>query len=368
MPEKLDCVVVGAGVVGLAIARLLAVSGREVLVLEAEEAFGTQTSSRNSEVIHAGIYYPQSSQKAALCLSGKRQLYAYCQDRAIDHKQCGKLIVATDKAQTVELEHILAAGQANGVDDLIWLPQSEVAQKAPELRAHAAIWSPSTGIVDSHQLMLAFIGDIENAGGTVAYRSRVKAVNASKNPLLLDIESDGQLTLSANVVINCAGIGATSLACNVSGLDRQTIPAVDFAKGSYFSYGGPSPFDCLVYPVPTPGGLGIHLTLDQSGQARFGPDVEWINGIDYAVDPAGKEKFVNAIKDYWPSVNPDKLYPAYSGIRVKTKPNTADFHDFIFSGPAQHGIAGLVNLYGIESPGLTSCLAIADHVAALIKA
>ncbi len=367
MPEKVDCVVIGAGVVGLAVARRLAVAGRDVLILEAEDSFGTQTSSRNSEVIHAGIYYPQSSQKAALCLPGKRQLYAYCQDHGVEHKRCGKIIVATNKAQTADLKNILVAGQTNGVDDLVWLSSSEIAQKAPELRADAAIWSPSTGIIDSHQLMLAFIGNIEHGGGTIAYRSRVKSVDASKSSLFLQVECNGELTLSANTVINCAGIGAVGLAHKISGLDAQSIPRIDFAKGSYFTYSGASPFDCLVYPVPTPGGLGIHLTLDQSGKARFGPDVEWVKDIDYAVNPAGKEKFVNEIKDYWPSLDPDKLHPAYSGIRVKTMPDAADFHDFIFSGPAHHGVPGLINLYGIESPGLTSCLAIADHVAALLN-
>lgn len=362
MPERVDCIVVGAGVVGLAVARQLAISGREVLLVEAAGDIGTETSSRNSEVIHAGIYYPAGSQKAALCNPGKELLYTYCADRGIEHKQCGKLIVATENNQIPVLQDILQAGYTNGVDDLVWLSEAEVRKREPALKASAAIWSPSTGIVNSHQLMLGLQADIEAHGGTLSFHSRVTGISTITGELVLTVDDNNTpCRVTANAVVNCAGIGAIPLARSITGLPQASIPSVEFAKGSYFSYMGPTPFDCLVYPVPTPGGLGIHLTLDQSGQARFGPDVEWVEEINYDVSASAKNKFAQAVAAYWPEVQPERLSPAYSGIRVKTKPTGRNYHDFIFSGPKEHGVKGLVNMFGFESPGLTSCLSIGQH-------
>ncbi len=362
MTARVDCIVVGAGVVGLAVARQLAIFGREILLLEAAGDIGTETSSRNSEVIHAGIYYPAGSQKAALCCPGKNLLYNYCADRGIDHKRCGKLIVATEETQIPGLQEILHTGRANGVSDLAWLSEADVATKEPALKASAAIWSPSTGIVDSHQLMLALLADIEAHGGTISFHTRVTDILTTEGELVLTVDNNNApYRVAASSVVNCAGLGAIPLARSISGLPSSSIPSVEFAKGSYFSYMGQTPFDCLVYPVPTPGGLGIHLTLDQAGQARFGPDVEWVEEINYDVNASAKSKFAQAVASYWPAVQTERLSPAYSGIRVKTKPRGSNYHDFIFSGPKDHGIKGLLNMFGFESPGLTSCLAIGQQ-------
>ena len=363
--EQIDCVVIGAGVVGLAVARKLAEDGREVLVLEAENAIGTQTSARNSEVVHAGIYYPSSSLKAALCYPGKEALYRYCSDRGVPHKRCGKLIVASDDNQLSGLEGILKTGHANGVTDLTLLDQKTVRETAPALNATAAIWSPSTGIVDSHQLMLALLADIELNGGMLALKSKVKSISPTEGGLQVCVDGDVETNILARTVVNCAGLGAVDVAKRTNGLPQTTIPDVAYAKGSYFAYSGPVPFDCLVYPMPAPGGLGIHLTLDQAGQARFGPDVEWVDTVDYAVDPASKDKFVKSIQTYWPDIQASRLHASYSGIRLKTYGKSREYHDFIVASEQQHCISGLVNLFGIESPGLTSCLAIADYVAAI---
>ena len=366
--ELLDCVVIGAGVIGLAVARRLALAGYDVTILETENAFGTQTSARNSEVIHAGIYYPNDGQKAALCVPGKWMLYDYCRSRGIDHKQCGKYIVASHSGQLQELESINANGVKNGVDDLLFLDETEIKKRQSWLRAYAAIWSPSTGIVDSHQLMMSLLADVEAHGGTLVVNARVLSMEVGENSHHLRIDNAGEsLTVGAKMVVNAAGLGAVPLAHNISGLNRSFIPDIEYAKGSYFSYSGPTPFDSLIYPVPTPGGLGIHLTLDQAGQARFGPDVEWVDGIDYKVNEAAKPKFLAEIADYWPSVEAEKLLPAYSGIRAKVMAKGKSYHDFVFSGPVDHGIEGLINLFGMESPGLTSCLAIAEKVYALIE-
>ncbi len=361
--ERIDCVVIGAGVVGLAVARKLAEGGRDVLVLEAENTIGTQTSARNSEVIHAGIYYPSTSLKAALCSPGKEALYRYCRDRGVPHKQCGKLIVASDEGQLPGLAEILKAGHANGVSDLTILDQQAVRDTSPALNAVAAIWSPSTGIVDSHQLMLSLLADIERNGGTLVLKSEVKSISPLGDALRVCVDGDIETNILARTVVNCAGLGAVEIARRTDGLPESTIPDVAYAKGSYFAYSGSVPFDCLVYPMPAPGGLGIHLTLDQAGQARFGPDVEWVDKIDYGVDLAAKDKFVKSIQTYWPDVQARRLHGSYSGIRLKTYGKSGEYHDFVVSGEQEHGISGLVNLFGIESPGLTSCLAIADYVA-----
>ncbi len=366
--EFVECLVVGAGVIGLAVARALSLSGREVLLVETEPDVGTKTSSRNSEVIHAGIYYPPDSEKAALCLPGKRQLYDYCEARGIAHRRCGKLIVATDAGQHAELEGIFQAGKANGVDDLSMLSGSKVAVRVPELAATAAIWSPSSGIVDSHQLMLALLGDFENSGGTLSLRTKVQKIYLDSDGIMVQLDSDGLLDIRTNALVNCAGLGAIPLAKSMEGLDHAMVPRIEFAKGSYFSFSGSHPFDCLVYPTPTPGGLGTHLTLDLAGQARFGPDVEWVQDENYDVSPNKLDEFYLAIKNYWPSVKKEKLVPAYSGIRAKCMPEGKSYTDFIFSGPKTHGMPGLVNLFGMESPGLTSCLTIADKVTAMLEA
>ena len=362
--ETIDCIVIGAGVVGLAVGSRIAATGREVVVLEAESAVGTQTSARNSEVVHAGIYYPPASLKAAVCLPGREALYRYCADRGVPYKQCGKLIVASANDDLSNLDAILETGHDNGVTDLIKLDQSQVREKASALDAKAALWSPSTGIVDSHQLMLSLLGDLERLGGTLALNSGVKYISRSCGTTLVTVDDVDETTIQADMVVNCAGLGAVAVAGNTQELPSSSIPQIAYAKGSYFAYSGKVPFDCLVYPVPAPGGLGIHLTLDQAGQARFGPDVEWVDEIDYAVDQRSKEKFVKSIQIYWPELDPLRLHASYSGIRIKTFAKGADYHDFIISGPRDHGIPGLVNLFGIESPGLTSCLAIADYVTA----
>jgi len=370
--DTIEYLVIGAGVVGLAVAAKLAECGKEVLVVEAEDAIGTQTSARNSEVIHAGIYYPENSLKAALCMPGRDALYKYCNERGVPYKQCGKLIVAPSSANIDDLNAILVTGEKNGVSDLEYLSREATTERAPALNVSAAIWSPTTGIIDSHQLMLALLGDVENNGGMLALRSKVINVipgndGFGNDGYIVTVENDGQTIIFARSIVNCAGLGATAVANNIQGLPLSTIPSVTYAKGSYFSYAAPVPFDCLIYPMPAPGGLGIHLTLDQAGQARFGPDVEWVNDVDYSVDPNMAGKFTKAISSYWPEIDASKLQASYSGIRIKTFAYGNDFHDFIISGPKQHGLIGLVNLFGIESPGLTSCLAIADYVARTLE-
>ena len=366
--EFVECIVVGAGVVGLAVARALSLAGLDVLLLEAEAEVGTQTSARNSEVIHAGIYYPSDSEKAALCLPGKHQLYDYCASRGLPHSRCGKLIVATNDAQLPELEAILAAGRENGVDDLLLLSGGEVNNRSTELKAEGAIWSPSSGIVDSHQLMLSLLADFENAGGTLAVKTIVFGVDVNPNGITVRAASGSEIvSLRSKVMVNSAGIGAIPLAKKMNGLPLGAIPDIKFAKGSYFSYTGSHSFDCLVYPVPTPGGLGTHLTLDMAGQARFGPDVEWVEDENYHVSPAKLDEFYEAVRDYWPGVVKERLSPAYAGIRAKCAPAGKSYTDFIFSGPETHGVSGLVNLFGMESPGLTSCLAIADRVKSILN-
>ena len=363
--ERVDCVVIGAGVVGLAVARALALAGREVLVLEAENAIGTQTSARNSEVIHAGMYYPTGSLKAQLCVRGRSLLYAYLQERGIAHQRCGKLIVATDDAQVAELHTIARQGAANGVDDLVWLTAQQARAMEPVLRCVAALHSPSTGTVDSHGLMLALLGDIENAGGMLALNSALATAVCRNDGITLEAV-DGTRLL-AKTVVNAAGLQAPDLARRFDGLPPQHVPQAWYAKGNYFSLSGRSPFSRLIYPVPQPGGLGVHLTLDQGGQARFGPDVEWVDDPqDLTVQAARGDSFYAAIRDYWPALPDGALLPAYAGMRPKIQGPQQGAADFCIQGPGEHGVPGLVNLFGIESPGLTSALAIGDHVAGLL--
>jgi L-2-hydroxyglutarate oxidase LhgO len=366
MAERIDCVVIGAGVVGLAVARALAMRGREVLVLEAEDAIGTGISSRNSEVIHAGIYYPPGSAKASLCVSGKRLLYAYCQSRGVEHRRCGKLIVAADQQQVSDLEKIEATALANGVDDLQWLTAAEAMGMEPALSCVAALLSPSTGIIDSHGFMLALQGDLEEAGGTVALRAPVRRGYCSADGIHLEAGSEELAVLTAGVVINSAGLRAQELARRIEGIAPTSVPPISYAKGNYYVLQGKAPFGRLIYPVPEPGGLGVHLTIDLAGQGKFGPDVEWVEKLDYTVDPHRAARFYRAIRRYWPGLPDEALRPGYAGIRPKLSGPGAPAADFLIQGPEAHGVPGLVNLYGIESPGLTAALAIAEHVASRV--
>jgi L-2-hydroxyglutarate oxidase LhgO len=361
--ERIDCVVIGAGVIGLAVARELAASGREVLVLEAAGMIGTETSSRNSEVIHAGIYYPTGSLKARTCVAGKQRLYAYCAARGIAHARCGKLIVATSAAQKSTLEGIRAKAAANGVDDLAWLEPDAVAALEPEVFCTAALLSPSTGIIDSHGLMLALQGDAEDRGALLVFHAPVERGRITPEGIELEVGGAEPMALAARSVINSAGLHAPSLAQRFQGLDPALVPAPYLCKGNYFTLSGARPFRHLIYPVPEEAGLGVHVTVDLAGQARFGPDVEWLDAVDYDVDPARAELFYDAVRRYYPGLKDGAIEPGYAGIRPKISPKGTQAADFVIQGPATHGVPGLVNLFAIESPGLTACLALAEEVA-----
>ena len=364
--DKVDCVVIGAGVVGLAVARALALQGREVVVLEALDAIGTGTSSRNSEVIHAGIYYATGSLKAQLCVQGKQLLYAYCAARGLAHRRCGKLILATSKAQVAQLSAVIDQARANGVHDLQLLTREQARALEPQLECVAALHSPGTGILDSHALMLALQGDLEHAGGLVALNSPLIRAECSQDAITL-IACDGT-ELRATTVVNAAGLHAPALASKFAGLDARHVPPSYYAKGNYFTLSGRSPFGRLIYPVPETAGLGVHLTIDLGGQAKFGPDVQWVESPDdLVVDPARGDAFYAEVRKYWPGLPDGALIPGYAGIRPKIAPPHAAARDFLIQGPAEHGVPGLVNLFGIESPGLTSSLAIGEHVARLLS-
>lgn len=363
--DEFDCAVIGAGVVGLAVARALALAGREVVVLESEGAIGTGTSSRNSEVIHAGIYYPEGSLKARLCVEGRRALYDYAAERGVPHRRCGKLIVATSPEQVGQLEAIRAKAAANGVDDLELITAEQAKAMEPQLQCVAALHSPSTGIVDSHALMLSLLGDLENAGGMLALKSPIARAECGAEAIVL-IAEDGT-ALRCNTVVNAAGLNAPALAARFEGLPASAVPRAWFAKGSYFTLSGRAPFGRLVYPVPEPGGLGVHLTIDLGGQAKFGPDVQWVESADaLVVDPARGEAFYAEVRKYWPALPDGALIPGYAGIRPKISGPQEPAADFVIDGPGTHGVRGLVNLFGIESPGLTSSLAIGQHVARML--
>ncbi len=366
-PEAVDCVVIGAGVVGLAVARALALAGRDVIVLEACNAIGTQTSSRNSEVVHAGIYYAAGSLKAELCVQGRALLYGYCEERSLPHKRCGKLIVATQDAQVPELDAIRLRAAANGVHDLVLLDAAQARALEPDLHCVAALYSPSTGLVDSHAFMLSLLGDIENAGGVLAVDSAVTHASIAQGAIEL-VAIDGTRLL-AKTVVNAAGVTAPLLASQFQGLNQSHVPTAYYAKGNYFSLSGRSPFSHLIYPVPEAAGLGVHLTLDLGGQARFGPDVEWVDSPDdLVVEPTRGEVFYAEVRKYWPALADGALLPAYAGIRPKISGPGQAAADFCIQGEATHGVAGLVNLFGIESPGLTSALAIAERVSRMLSA
>jgi L-2-hydroxyglutarate oxidase LhgO len=360
--ETVDALVVGAGVVGLAVARALALAGREVVVLEQADAIGTGTSSRSSEVIHAGLYYAPGSLKARLCVAGKHALYAYCRERGIAHRNCGKLIVAVTAAQIAELERLRAQGSANGVDDLVMLDGADARRMEPELACVAALHSPSTGIVDSHGLMLALQGDSANAGATFVFRSPVECGRVVADGVEIEVGGAEPMRFVTRLLVNCAGLFAPALAAAIHGFPQDGVPRAWLAKGNYYTLSGRAPFARLVYPVPEPGGLGVHLTLDLAGQARFGPDVEWVDRIDYRVDPQRAERFYGAIRSYWPGLPDGALQPAYAGIRPKIAGPGEPARDFSIAGPREHGVPGIVQLFGIESPGLTASLAIADEV------
>jgi L-2-hydroxyglutarate oxidase LhgO len=365
--ESVDCVVVGAGVIGLAVARRLALAGRDVLVLERADAIGTETSSRHSEVVHAGIYYRPGSWMARFCVQGKQALYRYCEEHSVPHRRCGKLIVASGEAEIPALKTIRERAEANGVGDLRLLAEAEARALEPALVCEAALLSPSTGIIDSHQYMLALHGDLEDAGGMLALNAAVDDVRVVDGGFALSTMTPEPMTLGCRILVNAAGLYAPDLARRIDRLPADTIPRAYFAKGNYFTLSGRSPFSRLIYPVPEPGGLGVHLTLDMAGQARFGPDVEWIDVVDYTVDASRAERFYGAIRRYWPDLPDGALQPGYAGIRPKIVPPDVAVQDFLIQSEAEHGIAGLINLYGIESPGMTSSLALADHVAGLVR-
>jgi len=386
--EHLDTLVIGAGVVGLACARAMAQQGREVVIAEASADMGYGNSSRNSEVIHAGIYYPHQSLKAVLCVEGKHLLYTYASQRGIAHRRCGKLIVATEERQLPALDGILRRAHANGVDDVVAISALEAQRREPELSCVAALESPSTGIIDSHGLMLALLGDAEDHGAMLARCSVVRALewDEGAKAWLVRVEVIDEATLSrmrnavlclpdmvgeahdfrVGRVINAAGLGANRIAAMVPGMPEGCRPPLHLAKGSYFQLSGQCPFSRLIYPMPNEAGLGVHLTLDMAGQGRFGPDVEWVQEEEYAVDASRCTGFYREIRSYWPGLPDDVLRPGYAGIRPKLQAPGEPAQDFRIDGPGQHGFAGLVNLLGIESPGLTASLAIAKRVARLL--
>ncbi len=368
MVDRVDCVVVGAGVIGLAVARALSLSGHEVIVLEGEATTGAHTSSRNSEVIHAGIYYAANSLKARLCVPGKEALYAYCASRGIAHRRTGKLIVATAPDQIATLERLRRTGRANGVTDLELIDGQAALQLEPRLRSVGALLSPSSGILDSHALMLSLQGEAESHGCVIALRHSLRRGVARPGEFLLDVAAQGgeNSRLSCRVLVNAAGLGAPAVARSLDGMPDGAIPSYTLVKGSYFGFRGRAPFTRLVYPVPGRASLGIHFTLDLAGQARFGPDQEVVTGIDYGVDPARARHFYTAVREFFPGLEDDALQPAYSGIRPRVDGGSGGSADFTVQGPDIHGVVGLINLFGIESPGLTSSLAIGEHVRALI--
>ncbi len=364
---EVDAVVVGAGVVGLACARALARSGCETLLLEAEPWIGSGASSRNSEVIHAGIYYPTGSRKARLCVAGRRMLLEFCASHGVAHRLCGKLIVATDASQLAELEALAARAEANGVP-LQFVSRRALAEREPEVHGEAALYSPGTGIVDSHGLLLGLRADLEAAGGLVALNAPVERIEPVAQGFDVCVGGQEPCRVVARTLINAAGLRADRLAAAIPGLPPHACPRHHYARGRYYAYSGVVPFRHLVYPLPEPGGLGVHVTLDLAGRARFGPDVAWVDSEDYGFDDSARQAFIDAIVRYFPKVEPARLHPDQCGIRARLGGPEVAFADFRIDGCETHGIPGLVNLLGIESPGLTACLAIAGEVLARLQA
>lgn len=364
--HDVDCIVIGAGVIGLAVARALARAGREVFILERERQVGMHSSSRNSEVIHAGIHYAPNSLKAKLCLAGRDLLYRYCAERGIAHRRCGKFTVATTATQLPTLEALASNARANGVLDLEWLDDTEVRRAEPQLTCIRALSSPSTGIIDSHGFMQSLLADAATCGTQIAFGTTVTGLRPTSAGIELRTDEYSAALVRARVVVNSAGLTADRVAMGIEGFPPQYIPKIGFAKGSYFALSGASPFSRLVYPAPQAAGhLGIHLTIDLAGRARFGPDMEWVNAIDYAVDPQRAALFADGVRQYWPAVDLKHLNPAYAGIRPKILSNGPAAADFCISGPSAHGVAGIVNLFGMDSPGLTASLALGEYIAAL---
>lgn len=366
MAERVECAVIGAGVVGLAIARGLAMQGREVVVLEAETAFGTHTSARNSEVIHAGIYYATGSLKARLCVAGKQLLYRFCEEHDIAHRRIGKIIVASEETQIAGLKKYQAQGQTNGVTDLTWLDRAQLYELEPEVRSIAGVLSPSTGIIDSHGLMLAYLGDAEQHGASLVLQSPVLGGAVEDDGIRLDVGGAEPISLKCRTVVNSAGLNAQAVARSIAGVPMQAIPSSFYAIGHYYTLAGKAPFRRLIYPVARQDWLGVHVTIDLAGQVKFGPDFSWIERVDYRFDDSREAAFYEAIRFYYPGLRDGTLQPGYTGIRPRITGPGEPAQDFVIQGHDVHGIAGLVNLYGIESPGLTSSLAIAAHVADLL--
>ncbi len=364
--ETIDCAVIGAGVVGLAIARKLAMSGREVVILEAEDAFGTHISARNSEVIHAGIYYASGSMKARLCVAGRRQLYPYCAEHDVNHKRIGKVIVATDDSEVAGLKKYKAQAEANGVDDLRMLTQAELAEMEPAVRCVAGFLSPSTGIIDSHGLMLSYLGEAEDKGAMLALSSPVLSGKVESDGIVLNVGGAEAMTVKCRTVILSAGLNAPAVARTIKGIPPATIPPTYYAIGHYYTLTTKSPFNRLIYPVARPDWLGVHVTIDLGGRVKFGPDFEWIDRVDYKFDERREASFYKAIRHYYPGLQDGTLSPGYTGIRPRITGPGEPVQDFTLHGKAEHGVPGLACLYGIESPGLTSSLAIADHVAQMV--
>jgi L-2-hydroxyglutarate oxidase LhgO len=366
MSERVDVAVIGAGVVGLAIARALSLAGRSVLILEAEPVFGSHTSSRNSEVIHAGIYYPKDSKKALTCVRGRHLLYAYCRAHDVPHRRLGKLLVASSEDEVPALERLKVHAEANGVADLEWLDAHQIAELEPFVRAVRGLFSPSSGIVDSHALMAAFLRDARQAGAELVVASPIVSGMVRDDGIELAVGGTEPMSIVCDGVVNSAGLFAQSVARSIRGVPEHTIPDSYYAKGHYFTMTGRSPFSHLVYPIPAPGGLGVHVTLDLAGQVRFGPDVSWIDGVDYGFDESRAASFYAAVRAYFPELRDGSLQPGYTGIRPKLGPAGSPAQDFVVQGPRDHGVPGLVELFGIESPGLTSSLALAEDVGSLL--
>jgi L-2-hydroxyglutarate oxidase LhgO len=367
MIEKLDCAVIGGGVVGLAIARKLAMLGREVVLFEAEKATGLHTSSRNSEVMHAGFHYPTGSLKARLCVQGRRMLASYCEAKGVAYKPIGKIVVAVEDAEIANLEKLKQQGAANGVGDLGWLAPAEAQALEPAVACVRALASPSTGLLDSHGLMRSLAADARAAGADIVLASPVTGGAAIASGIELEVGGSDPGRFHFRAVVNAAGFSAPAVARTIRGLDPKTIPQAFFAKGHYFVLSGPSPFRRLVYPLPAQGGLGIHVALDLAGNARFGPDATWVESPDYLFDENRMASFYRAIRRYYPALPDGALAPGFVGIRAKLGPAGSGFTDFVVQGRESHGVPGLVQLYGIDSPGLTSSLALADEVAARLS-
>jgi L-2-hydroxyglutarate oxidase LhgO len=361
--ETLDCAVIGAGVVGLAIARKLAISGRDVVILEAEDAFGTHTSARNSEVIHAGIYYASGSMKAQLCVAGRKALYPYCTEHDIKHQRIGKVIVACDETEVAGLKKYKAQAEANGVDDLRLLTPAELAEMEPNVRCVAGFLSPSTGIIDSHGLMLSYLGEAEDRGVMLALSSPVLSGRVESDGIVLHVGGKEPMTVKCRTVVISAGLRAPEVARSIKGVPTSTIPPTFYAIGHYYTLSTQSPFNRLIYPVARPDWLGVHVTIDLGGRVKFGPDFEWIGRVDYRFDETREASFYKAIRRYYPALQDGTLQPGYTGIRPRITGPGEPVQDFTFHDHSVHGVPGLMALYGIESPGLTSSLAIADYVA-----